>query len=150
MLRQIIISVSLLFSMSILIAQQTEKPKMEWTFNTEFDNISVFNIQDVSYQYSLLSGAYKKWSCNFNFRLEDQLTSENTYVLLNDVSFFDVQFSYSLGAIQIGLFIENLLGFNNNQFSIEPNLERRFGVADTVFFTHEANFLIGSSFTYNF
>jgi hypothetical protein len=48
------------------------------------------------------------------------------------------------------LTLENLLGFNNNNFAIEPNLEEGIGNMQNILFTHEADFLVSARLVYNF
>lgn len=152
MKRQLCLLAFLIVGFFNMNGQQLINSKLELAPLTEFNKISFFNFNnnEVTYQINVASGTIEKFNYNFSFRLEDDVTSKATYVLLNDIAFFDFRFAYILGAIQIGCFIENLLGFNNNEFAIEPNLERLFGIADSIYFTHEANFLIGTSITYNF
>lgn len=118
-------------------------------FKVELGKVSFFNVNEITYQANMISIDSGAFSSNLSFRLEDELVSDKTYVLMQDITFFDVQLNFALGALQLGFFIENLLGFNNSDFAIEPVLDRDSGV-DMVYFSHEANFLIGASIVYNF
>ena len=122
---------------------------VERNFNIEFGYKSFFNVSEITYLANIASMDSGIFSSSLNFRLEDELLSDETYVLLKDMTFLDVQFNVALGALQLGLFIENLLGFNNSDFAIEPVLDRDYGT-DMVYFTHEPNFLVGVSIVYNF
>ncbi len=117
--------------------------------NIEFGRISFLNVVEASYQTNIISVAGKQFSGIMNFRLEDELTNDETYVLLQDVTFLDIEFNYTLGDFQIGLFLENLLGFNDSGYAIEPVLDNENGV-DMVYFSHAPNSFVGMSITYNF
>ena len=105
---------------------------------------------DESYQVNVLSFNTAQFVCTFNVRVEDELTSETPYIWLKEVSFFDVNFTYTLKTFEFNMTLENLLGFNNNNFAIEPNLEEGIGNMQNILFTHEADFLVSARITYNF
>ncbi len=107
-------------------------------------------VEDDSYQFNVLSITKVQFSCTFNARVEDELSSEATYKWFKEVSFFDVKFTYTFKAFELNMTLENLLGFNNNNFAIEPNLEEGIGNIQNVLFTHEADFLVCARFAYNF
>jgi hypothetical protein len=107
-------------------------------------------LDDYSYQFNLTSIDVTPFLLAFNVRVEDELTSEDKYQLLKQVSFFDVQLSYTFTGFEFQLTVENLLGINNNNFAIEPNLERGIGAMENILFTHEADFLVSARIAYNF
>lgn len=112
---------------------------------------SYFNAtDDESYQVNMLSINMVQFACTFNVRVEDELTSETPYIWLKEVSFFDVNFTYSFKSFELNMTLENLLGFNNNNFAIEPNLEEGSGNMQNILFTHEADFLVSARIAYNF
>ena len=127
-----------------------ETDNESYKFNVEISNMSLASISDITYQANIITGEYRHFSCGVNFRLEDELSSEDIYILLNEVTFFDVQLNYNLGAFNISMTLENLLGFNNSEFAIEPNLDQGLKPIESVYFSHEANFLISTSISYNF
>ena len=115
------------------------------------NTITFFNsVEDYSYQFNVSSFEIARISCSINVRLEDELTSEETYKLFEQVSFFDVSLAYTLNAFEFSMGIENLLGFNNNNFAIEPNLEQGNSNMENILFTHEADFLVSARIAYNF
>ncbi|WP_242086696.1 hypothetical protein [Aestuariivivens sediminis] len=118
--------------------------------NIRMDNTVLPNLVEPTYQIGILSSVVHGISCQLKVRVEDELTSEETYVLFQEVSFVDMELTYTISDFQIGFFIENLLDFGDARFAIEPNLERHAGVADMVYFTHEAQFLAGINMIYNF
>ena len=144
----------LMFSIVIGLFGLNAQPLVDgkWHHENQYDfGVVVFqNDEEVTYQTSLISIFFQRFSYRLNFRLEDELVSDATYVLLDEVTFLDLQMAYTVNRFQIGFFIENLLGLNDTDFAIEPNLERHLNVADTVYFSHEANFLTGISIAYNF
>lgn len=105
---------------------------------------------EIAYQVCLISKEIKNFGFNINLRVEDELTSEESYVLLNDVTFFDVSISYQFGPFSISTSIENTLNSDNRNFAIEPSLERQYNVIDEVTFTHEADFVINTAIAFNF
>lgn len=113
--------------------------------------VSYFNAtDDASYQVNVLSFNTAQFAFTLNVRVEDELTSETPYIWLKEVSFFDVNFTYTFKAFEFNLTLENLLGFNNNNFAIEPNLEEGIGNMQNILFTHEADFLVSARLAYNF
>lgn len=106
--------------------------------------------EDYSYQFNLVSVDKTQFSCAISLRVEDELTSEQRYLLFKEASFFDVNLTYTFAAFDINMTIENLLGFNNKNFAIEPNLEQGVGSMENILFTHEADFLVSARIAYNF
>lgn len=119
-------------------------------YNENEIDLMFLNSSEDEYQLNMLSGTYKNLEFQFSFRMEDELTSEETYTLFSEVAFFDMKLKYQLGPIGVSWAIENLLGFNSPAFAIEASLERDFGVIDTVNFAHEAEFMVNAALTYNF
>jgi hypothetical protein len=56
----------------------------------------------------------------------------------------------TFATFEINMTIENLLGFNNKNFAIEPDLEKGIGSMENILFTHEADFLVSARIAYNF
>lgn len=109
-----------------------------------------FGSSDDLYQLNLISGKHRDLDFQFKIRMEDELTSEEAYKLLSDVAFFDLQVSYEIGAFGMSWAIENLFNFNNPAFAIEGSIERSSGGIDTVYYTHEADFMLSTALSYNF
>jgi hypothetical protein len=113
--------------------------------------VSYFNAtDDGSYQFNVFSYNKAQFTCVFNVRVEDELTSEETYKWFKHISFFDVNFYYTFKAFELNMTIENLLGVNNNNFAIEHNVEKGIGNMQNILFTHEADFLVSARIAYNF
>ena len=112
--------------------------------------VKLLNAADDPYQVNLLSGAFKDLGLQLNFRMEDELTSEDTYTLFSEVSFFDLRLNYQIGKVGISWVLENLINYNSTSFAIEGSQEREYGVIDTVIFAHEADFMMSTALTYNF
>ena len=112
--------------------------------------VKLLNVADDPYQVNLLSGAFRDLGLQFNFRMEDELTSEDTYTLFSEVSFFDLRLNYQIGKVGISWVLENLINYNSTSFAIEGSQEREYGVIDTVIFAHEADFMMSTALTYNF
>lgn len=109
-----------------------------------------FNTSEYLYQLNVLSGNLKGLDFQLMFRVEDKLSSEETYALFSEVTFFDLEFSHRIGPIKVSWAIENLLNFNSPAFAIEGSLERNHGVIHTVSYRHEADFMTSTALTYNF
>jgi len=127
-----------------------EKTGSEFNLNKTQFLLVAENNNEITYQVCLISKEIKSFDFNINLRVEDELTSEEQYNLLKDISFFDVSISYQLGSFSISTSIENTLNFNNDGFAIEPSLERQYNVIDEVSFAHEADFVINTAITFNF
>jgi len=127
-----------------------EKTGSEFNLNKTQFLLVAENNNEITYQVCLISKEIKSFDFNINLRVEDELTSEEQYNLLKDISFFDVSISYQLGSFSISTSIENTLNFNNDVFAIEPSLERQYNVIDEVSFAHEADFVINTAITFNF
>lgn len=113
-------------------------------------NLAFLGSSDDFYQMDLMSGIYKDLDFQLKVRMEDELSSEEAYKLLSHVTFLDLQVNYQIGALGVSLAIENLINFNNRAFAIEGFLEKGFGGIQTVYFAHEADFLLSTALTYNF
>lgn len=109
-----------------------------------------FTASEDSYQLNMLAGSLKDLNFQLLFRMEDELTSEENYSLIADITFFDLEISYNLGPLGVSWAIENLLGFNNPGFAIEGSRERDFGTIETISFMHEADFRLSSTLSYKF
>lgn len=134
-----------------LFQATAQRNSFESTSITSSPAITFMNtLDDYSYQVNLTSIDVAPFFIAFNLRVEDELTSEETYQLLKQVSFFDVQLSYTFTGFEFQLTVENLLGLNNNNFAIEPSLERGIGSMENILFTHEADFLVSARIAYNF
>lgn len=79
MKRYFFISVCLLLSLFKMNGQQLTDNKFQFAPQFEFVITSIFYNNEVSYQVNLVSGSCKEFSCEINFRAEDELTSEETY-----------------------------------------------------------------------
>jgi hypothetical protein len=113
--------------------------------------VNCFNTtEDESYQLNVLSFNTAQFTSTFNVRVEDELTSETPYVWLKEVSFLNVNFTYIFKAFEFNMTLENLLGFNNNNFAIESNLEQGIGNMQNILFIHESDFLVSARIAYNF
>ena len=128
-------------------AQEILRVSQEPVFTQRIET-TFFNAAEELYQVNLVSKSYKRFSCLINFRMEDELTSDSTYSLLNEVTFFDFKLNYELGAFGLNMIINNLLSFNDPNFAIEPI--RDSNIIGDVYFSHEANFLVSTCITYNF
>ena len=109
-----------------------------------------FGASGDSYQVNLFSGEKKDLDVSIRFRMEDELSSEESYVVLSEIAFFDLEFNHRLGPFMMMWSIENLLNFNSPGFAIEGSRERDSAAMDTVTFAHEADFLLSSARTYSF
>jgi len=105
---------------------------------------------EITYQVCLICKEIKGLGFNINLRVEDEISSEENYVILNDVTFFDVSVSYQLGPFSISTTIENALNYGNKEFAVEPSLERQNHIIDNVSFAHEADFVINTAITFKF
>ena len=109
-----------------------------------------FTASEDSYQLKMLAGSLKDLNFQLLFRMEDELTSEEKYNLIADITFFDLEISHKLGPFGLSWAIENLLGFNNPAFAIEGSRERDLGAIETLTFVHEADFRLTSTLSYRF
>ncbi len=117
---------------------------------TTTKTITFVNTLDESFQFNIIQLEKESLSCSINFRMEDELSSEETYQLFNEVAFFDINLAYTFKAFEFNIIVENILGANNNNFAIEPNLEKGNGSMENIVFAHEADFLLSASIVYNF
>ena len=109
-----------------------------------------FEASGDSYQVTLFSGEKNDLDLSIKFRMEDELSSEERYAVLSEITFFDLEFNHRLGPFGMTWAIENLLNFNSPGFAIEGSLERDSVVMDPVTFAHEADFMLRSALTYRF
>ena len=130
-----------------LKAQQSLNVNLESGFN-ESPKFSFLNNAEDLFQVNIITSKNKAFSCKLNFRMEDELVSNEAYNLLTEVTFFDFHLNHQLGPFNLSMTIENLLGFNDAGFAIEPMIDQ--GVINEVYFSHEANFLISTSISYTF
>lgn len=138
------LAIFLLFSFNLVVAQDSIEPKLKLELTNLKEILS--NSQDANtYQVTLGVLENKKLTANFNLRVEDELSSEETYILINDIAFFDLSFNYKFNKFNLNFQFDNVLGYASNEFDIEPNL-----VNSNVFFSHEANFLFSTSIVYKF
>jgi|GEM_PF-3564555 len=145
------ISLFILIVFGALLSINSQNYVLENNENSKEPIVTFFNaVEDYSYQFNVLGINKEKFSCAFNVRVEDELTSEANYKLFREVSFFDVNLSYTFNVIELNLTLENLLGINNNNFAIEPNLEEGIGNMQNILFTHEPDFLVSARIAYNF
>lgn len=113
-------------------------------------SLRFFEALEDTYQVNLFSGEKNDLGFSVRFRMEDELSSEENYVMLLEVAFFDLEFNHRIGPFEMTWTVENLLNFNSPGFAIEGSLERESAVMDTVIFTHEADFMLSSALTYSF
>lgn len=141
-----------IFCISTSFSQQRIKNiQVEIEYYTEKETpLKFFNASEDSYNLNLLFGELKELDFQLMLRMEDELSSEETYVLFSDVTYLDLGFSYKAGPIIVSLSIENLLNFESRAFAIEGSLEKSFGKMDRVIYTHEADFMVNTALTYNF
>ena len=109
-----------------------------------------FEASEDSYQVNLFSGEKNDLDLSIRFRMEDELSSEERYVVLSEVAYFDLEFNHRLGPFGMTWATENLLNFNSPSFAIEGFLERDSAVIDKVTFAHEADFMLSTALTYSF
>ena len=109
-----------------------------------------FETSEDSYQANLFSGKKNDLDLSIRFRMEDELSSEKRYVVLSEVTFFDLEFNHRLGPFGMTWTIKNLLNYSSPGFAIEGSRERDSAIMDTVSFTHEADFMLSSALTYRF
>ncbi len=109
-----------------------------------------FEASEDSYQVNLFSGNQHDLDLSIRFRMEDELSSEERYVVLSEVAYFDLEFNHRLGPFGMTWAIENLLNFNSPTFAIEGSRERDSAVIDKVIFAHEADFMLSTALTYSF
>lgn len=110
-----------------------------------FTNYSFSEVEYSTYSISLFGLNHNAFDITFNLRFEDQLNSETTYIIKDEVAFLDINISQSIAKLDFSFTLENLFNLKDNTFEIEPNL-----VNNTVQFSHEANFLLSASVVYNF
>jgi hypothetical protein len=110
------------------------------------ENIVTETIDYYSYTIEVFNFETNALSFEMNVRVEDELNSEDTYTILNDISFLDFNINYKVGGFDIALQFENVLNYKDNNFAIEPNLTDN----NTIIFSHEANVLLTASIVYSF
>ena len=90
----------------------------------------------------------------FNFglkiRLEDELPYENNAYVYPGFFYFDFELNYSIKAFNFSIGLENLLGFNKVEVSIQPELVRQTQAYNEVIFVYDSANLIMASICYNF
>lgn len=135
---------------SIFSQQRFKNIHTEVEYSTEKEiNLYFLDSSDDLYQLNLLSGKHSDLDFQLRVRMEDELSSEEEYKL-SEMTFLDLQVNFQIGVLGVRLAIENLINFNNRDFAIEGSLEKDFGGFQTVYFGHEADFLLSTALTYNF
>ena len=110
--------------------------------------IVLFSFNEL-YTLNFFAHTINKLSYNFGYRVDEGLSYKSDYKTLKEVSFFDFNINYNLGAIDFSLSVFNVLNFNNATYDIEPVLERTNNL-ETVIFSHEPVFSVVTSIAYNF
>ena len=113
-------------------------------------NFSFLNLDEELYQVNMISLSINEFYFGVNFRMEDELVTQKTYNLPDEVTYLDVNFNYTLKNFDFSLSVENVFNLNDTEFVIQPSVNEDLGFADTVNFSHESNFLISTCVTYNF
>lgn len=129
-------------------------PQTEFEFfNNPFEQekpITAFSFDDNLYNLNVISNAWKSFGCAIKFRLEEELPYENELYDYHGFFYFDFNLNYKIKAFNVSIGIENLLGFKDKTFDIEPVLENRIGVYNEIIFSHESNAIIKLAIAYNF
>ncbi|NJW53067.1 hypothetical protein [Salinimicrobium oceani] len=102
------------------------------------------------FQLNLVSWNHNIFDVKLKLRMEDELSSEENYRILSQVSFFDLEWNYRIGPVSISWSVENLLNMNSPEFAIEGNLERDLWTGDRVIFEHASDFRVNTAISYSF
>jgi len=113
-------------------------------------SLRTFNFSDTSYVLNLFSMESKLFNFGLKFRLEDELPYENNAYVYPGFFYFDFELNYSFKAFDFSIGLENLLGFNNDEVSIQPELVRQTQAYNEVIFVYDSAYLISACLTYNF
>ena len=149
--RNLTFFLALLFSSSAFSQEGIKNIKVEIEYYPVNErSAEFFKAAEDSYQVSLFSGRSKVFDLNFRMRMEDELTSEENYRFLSEVSFFDLQLDHRLGPFAVTWSVVNLLNWNNPEFEIEGYLEGDDKSSERVNFAHEADFLLSTAISYRF
>ncbi len=82
--------------------------------------------------------------------MEDiEIPYENGNYLISDAYYIDVSWGMTIKKLTFQFSIENLFGFNNQDYSIDPFLVGEEDVAETIQFSHETNFQFSVSIAYS-
>lgn len=112
--------------------------------------LSFFNSNDELYSCKVVKLSIYNMSFGLNYRMEDEvLPYDNSGYLISEAYYFDLTCGITVKNTDFKFSIENLIGFNNQDFSIDPFLVGATAEAETINFSHEAIFLISVSITYN-
>ena len=157
----------ILIALFILLGTQTNSQNTTWNiedvdtieiveinkFYNVFQGESIFSFlktTDAYYKLELLTVFSKEFMSSINMRLEEEPFYENSIIFFENFSYLDLSLNYSIGKFIFSFSINNLLSFNDTEFSIEPEL---FGNNDEVndfYFIQDQNFSMQTAITYTF
>jgi hypothetical protein len=112
--------------------------------------ITALSFDDNLYLLNVISNTWRSLDCTIKFRLEDDFPYDYRQYDYNRLFYFDFSLDYNIKGLNASIGIENLLGFNDATFDIEPVLENRVGVYDEIIFSHESNAIIKLAIAYTF
>lgn len=105
---------------------------------------------DAYYNLELFAFMSNQVIGSINMRLEEEFEYANGFNIFKDFNYFDLNLNYNIGKIGILFSINNLLSFNNSEFSIELELYGNNDVVNDFYFIHDQDFSIQTSITYTF
>ena len=122
-------------------------------FNNSIESEKSFrtlNLSDDWYNLNLFSMESELFNFHLKFRLEDELPYENNAYTYIGFFYFDLKLNYSIKAFNFSFGLENLLGLNNPDVSIQPELVGGNGIYNEVIFAYDSAYLINAGVSFNF
>jgi len=114
------------------------------------ESLRTVNFSDTNYVLNLCSMESKLFNFGLKIRLEDELPYENNAYVYPGFFYFDFELNYSFKAFNFSFGLENLLGLNNPDVSILPEVVRQTQAYNEVIFVYDSAYLISACLTYNF
>jgi len=118
---------------------------------TQVESIfSLLKTTDAYYNLELFAVVSEKIVGSINMRLEEEPFYENGIDFFNEFSYLDFNLNYTIGKLALSFSINNLLSFNDTEFSMEPELFGDNNLVNDFYFIQDQNFSIQTAITYTF
>jgi hypothetical protein len=114
------------------------------------NNSGILKLTHQFYSLGLFIYEFEQLHVGFSMRLEEELPYINTSYIYHEFHYLDLNIKYSLGAFDMVLLFENILGFNNYDVAITPELNKQMGVYNELIFNYDSAFLVSAGLTFNF
>jgi len=111
---------------------------------------SFIKTTDAYYNLELFTIISKQIVGSINMRLEEEPFYENGIHFFKEFSYLDLNLNYTIGKFVLSFSINNLLSFNDAEFSIEPELFGDNNLVNDFYFIQDQNFSIQTAIIYTF